>query len=586
MILTACLLALCGCSNNEFKQDPFNEGMKTITSFTAILDDNADTRLHIIDGTQGGDKRMGWQWGDDIEVYSDQDTETHIFNVNSIDESETMAKFSGDAVTGNTFYAFFPEGSTRTAYEMINVDENNPMLLRVNYDNTYTAHPFPDEDFFTYAPLVAVSDGASFEFRQTTGLLHFAVSGLDVIGRVVLRGNNNEPLLGQGYIDLSEKEPVLFIEEGETMMELQNVTSGSDVIHIYFCIPPITFTKGITLEIWPEMYAEKHIVKTLSEPMTVGRAQVKTFPVINADEIDNDTNPYTDIEFNNNDITLNIGESSQVIAYGMPDGVILDNVVWSSSDPSVAIVDENGIITGVNDGKTSILATYSDIINSVSVRVKFPTVDPNPSVIHVESISFDVTSVSLEPGGSSALTLSFNPSDAENQKYTVECSDTSVVTLLDIDRIDDGKYCFLITAVNTGDATITANSEDGQHTASVKVKVEEEFVDILTVDFTTELPQKINVCKNQTYQLPQAIFYPENATNRSACKWVSSDTTVFSVDDNRLLTPVSVSSKYSYAYFVDTNTGNKYATVRVYVEDRIASDANEIEGYERQGQDW
>ena len=351
MTLAGCLLALGGCSNDEFKQTPTNDGTKTITSLTATLGDNANTRLHIIDGTQGGDKRLGWQWGDDIEVYSDQDTETHIFYVNSINDSETVATFSGDAVTGNTFYAFFPEGSTRTAYEMINVDENNPLLLRVNYDNTYTAHPFPDEDFFTYAPLVAISNGTSFEFKQTTGLLHFAVSGLGVIGRVVLRGNNNEPLLGQGYIDLSEKEPVLVIEEGDNMMELQNVTSGSDVIHIYFCIPPITFTKGITLEIWPEMYAENHIVKTLSEPMTVGRAEVKTFPTIDVNaELQNG---HVDIDFQK-EALLNIFE---ILGTEHPETWTNWNTEASINEWAGVTVDINGNVTELNFEDTGIIAS-------------------------------------------------------------------------------------------------------------------------------------------------------------------------------------------------------------------------------------
>ena len=283
MALAAGLLILAGCSNEEFKGYKGNEGVKTITSLTATLSEKADTRLHIINGWEGGDKHLGWQEGDRIEVYSDLESETQAFYLTSISEDETVATFLGeDKVTGNTFYAFFPEGSTRTAYEMINVDDDNPLLLRVNYDNSYTAYPFTDEDFFTYAPMVAISDGSGFAFKQTTGMVHFCVTGIDNIGRVIFKGNNGEPLLGNGYIDLSQDEPQLVIEQGNTEMRVWDVTADRDDIHVYFCIPPTTFTKGITLEIWPENdeYADNHIIKTLSEPMTVGRAEVKTFPTI------------------------------------------------------------------------------------------------------------------------------------------------------------------------------------------------------------------------------------------------------------------------------------------------------------------
>lgn len=282
LALMAGLLILAGCSNDEFNKYKGNEGVKTITSLTATLNEKADTRLHIIDGWEGGDKLLGWQYGDEIEVYSDLNSETSVYYITNIAEGETVATFAGDEVTGNTFYAFFPEGSTRTAYEMINVDEDNPLLLRVNYDNSYTAHPFTDEDFFTYAPMVAISDGDGFAFKQTTGMVHFCVTGIDNIGRVIFKGNNGEPLLGNGYIDLSQDEPQLVIEQGETDMEVWGVTADQDDIHVYFCIPPTTFTKGITLEVWPEddEYADNHIIKTLSEPMTIGRAEVKTFPTI------------------------------------------------------------------------------------------------------------------------------------------------------------------------------------------------------------------------------------------------------------------------------------------------------------------
>lgn len=347
------LLILAGCSNDEFNKYKGNEGVKTITSLTATLNEKADTRLHIIDGWEGGDKLLGWQYGDRIEVYSDLDADTRIYDVTNIAEGETVAYFVGDEVTGNTFYAFFPEGSTRTAYEMINVDEENPLLLRVNYDNSYTAYPFTDEDFFTYAPMVAISDGDGFAFKQTTGMVHFCVTGIDNIGRVIFKGNNGEPLLGNGYIDLSQDEPQLVIEQGETDMEVWGVTADQDDIHVYFCIPPTTFTKGITLEIWPEddEYADNHIIKTLSEPMTIGRAEVKTFPTIDVNaELQNG---HVDMD-SQKEALLNIFE---VLGTEHPETWTNWNTEASINEWAGVTVDSNGNVTELNFEDTGIIAS-------------------------------------------------------------------------------------------------------------------------------------------------------------------------------------------------------------------------------------
>ncbi len=53
----------------------------------------------------------------------------------------------------------------------------------------------------------------------------------------------------------------------------------------------------------------------------------------------------------------------------MPEGVD-EKLVWSSSDPSVATVDQNGVITGVTDGYVTISCTSEYGLVSASCRVK------------------------------------------------------------------------------------------------------------------------------------------------------------------------------------------------------------------------
>jgi hypothetical protein len=80
------------------------------------------------------------------------------------------------------------------------------------------------------------------------------------------------------------------------------------------------------------------------------------------------------------------GESADIgLLAHFSDGTILrvtesSNVVYASSDPSVATVDANGIVTAVADGDAGVTATYGPPAAGVSVRV---SVGVEPPVLTV-----------------------------------------------------------------------------------------------------------------------------------------------------------------------------------------------------------
>ena len=55
-----------------------------------------------------------------------------------------------------------------------------------------------------------------------------------------------------------------------------------------------------------------------------------------------------------------VGQSLTVSATVLPERAA-DDVVWSSSDPSIATVDENGVVTGVKAGTVKIIATTPEV---------------------------------------------------------------------------------------------------------------------------------------------------------------------------------------------------------------------------------
>ena len=84
------------------------------------------------------------------------------------------------------------------------------------------------------------------------------------------------------------------------------------------------------------------------------------------------------------------------------------------------------------------------------------------STVAVTGVTLNVSSGTLNPGGSVALTATVIPADANNKTVTWTSSNTSVAT------VSNG----VVTAVAVGSATITATTQDGGFTATYTLTVE------------------------------------------------------------------------------------------------------------------
>lgn len=75
---------------------------------------------------------------------------------------------------------------------------------------------------------------------------------------------------------------------------------------------------------------------------------------LDATEDDTAEAEHIDIVLNKEDFTLNVGESYQVMSENA------DQVTWTSSNTSVATVNDNGVVTAVSSGSATITATGPD----------------------------------------------------------------------------------------------------------------------------------------------------------------------------------------------------------------------------------
>ena len=68
----------------------------------------------------------------------------------------------------------------------------------------------------------------------------------------------------------------------------------------------------------------------------------------------------TAIELSDSERTVTVGTSFTIAATVKPDDALNRTIIWSSSDPSIATVDENGTVTAIAEGEAIITAESAD----------------------------------------------------------------------------------------------------------------------------------------------------------------------------------------------------------------------------------
>lgn len=154
-------------------------------------------------------------------------------------------------------------------------------------------------------------------------------------------------------------------------------------------------------------------------------------------------------------LTLTEGDSYTLSAVVTPDNASDKSLSWSSSDNSIASV-ENGVVKALSAGSAVITVFSSNPNVSASC-----TVEVLPKTISVTGVTLDRESAALLVGEKLTLLASVLPSDATDKDVTWRSSDDKVA------KVTSGE----VTAVSEGECIITVTTRDGEFTAECKVTV-------------------------------------------------------------------------------------------------------------------
>lgn len=194
-------------------------------------------------------------------------------------------------------------------------------------------------------------------------------------------------------------------------------------------------------------------------------------------------------------------------------------LAWTSSDESVATVDETGTVTAVAAGEAEITATVKDTeMQDVCVI----TVKVSAKELKVP----DTLDVKLNDTDETAIEAKCEPKDASNISFDFASSDEEVAT---IDK--DGK----VKVLKAGECDITTTLlQDGEKVTEKTTHVKAFYeVESITLDSNEG---KLTVGNSHTIK---ATVAPEEVAAKTTIEWSSSDEKVATVDSNGKVTAVS-----------------------------------------------
>ncbi len=210
------------------------------------------------------------------------------------------------------------------------------------------------------------------------------------------------------------------------------------------------------------------------------------------------------IQEHENRMDINKDEALKLHVDIFSDDVCYDNLVWVSSDESIATVDQDGNVTATGIGTAYIYAT-EDTTDELYDYCIVNVVDDVP----VSNLSLDCTTLDLKPGASHQLIATVEPENALDKTLTWSSSDESIAT---VDK--NG----LITAKKAGTVSITATSNyDPSITATCYLTVTDPKVESIKI---SGVPTKIKV--GSSFKLKAAIS-PSDAQDKNVT-WKSSNT--------------------------------------------------------------
>ena len=307
-------------------------------------------------------------------------------------------------------------------------------------------------------------------FQNCTGLTSLNIGkAMSTVGDLSFDGCTNLTT-----INCNAPEPPLTFNS-----PFSTITYNKATLHI----PQLSYEKYLNDACWGLFFNIKNDLKEIIEPVSI------------------DIQP--------SELTIPTGSTKQITTILHPASAE-SSISWQSSNPTIASISSNGLITALKPGVTSISATTS---NGKTATATVTVISS------ISSLSLDPIAKEMPIGSEFRLRPIILPSDASMEYVSISSSDPSVATVTA--DISD----FIVKIIGQGECILTAYTTDGSN-LSTTCKV-------------TGLPKGViatSISVNPTYILGivgildeiTATILPANTSNKNIA-WSSSDPTIATI---------------------------------------------------------
>ncbi|MBQ5970757.1 MAG: Ig-like domain-containing protein [Clostridia bacterium] len=221
------------------------------------------------------------------------------------------------------------------------------------------------------------------------------------------------------------------------------------------------------------------------------------------------------VRLNAGDAELRIGQTKQLTATVYPSTATNKTVIWTSSNASVATVNQNGLVTAVGDGTCDIIATTAEGARTAACKVTV--------TIPVTGVSLAESNIAIYTTKTETLHATVYPTNASNQTLTWTTGNKNIATV---------SAAGVVTGVGSGSTTIKCTTNDGKFSAVCIVNVYKKVeVESLAININEKA-----LYVGGSVQLTSAT-YPTTATFPEVT-WKTSNNKVATVDETGLVKAV------------------------------------------------
>lgn len=193
---------------------------------------------------------------------------------------------------------------------------------------------------------------------------------------------------------------------------------------------------------------------------------------------------------------MGLQHSQQIQVSVLPvDAEDAHEIMWSVDDSRVAIVDSNGVVTAVGEGRAMITASTENATASIAVRVM-----PN-----MQRMQLLIDRTELYVGETEPIDVTFVPEHCYDTSYHWNTSDPEVAVIE-----EDAEGYPIVRAAGIGTCVITCAADEGHCSTSCEILVESTFKkrenvhSMLSVTFVLAIA--CLVCTVLSFPIPAAVL--------------------------------------------------------------------------------